>query len=149
MSSGRFVTKYKEDATIQDGVKKAFEKQDAIDEQRDARKTFELNLELCKINRENEKARVYTLSSIYLALMSGIVIKSGDKISVVKKTTREPISLVIRTTDGRMETIPYLEKYLTQDFRLREELQENDEGKKWVEVEDKENESKFYLVSKR
>lgn len=149
MAGGRFITKYNEDSTIQEGVKKALDKQDAIDELRNARKAIESNLELCKINRENEKARVYTLSSIYWALMSGTVIKPGDRISVVKKTTREPISLIIRTTDGRMEAIPYLEKYLTQDFRLREELQENDEGKRWVEVEDKENESIFYLVSKR
>ncbi len=149
MNISRLITKYDQDGTIHDGIKKALKKQDAIDEQEHIRSALKNNLLMCRLNRKKEKERIYIWSSIYAALMQERVIKSGDKISVLRKTAREPINIVVLTPDGKQETIPYIEKYLTQDFRLKEALDDSDTGKKLVEVKDMLNCANYFIISKR
>lgn len=149
MNSSRLITKYDQEGTVHDGIKKALKKQDAIDEQEHIRSALESNLLMCRLTKKKEKERIYILSSIYAALMHERVIKSGDKISAIRKTTREPVSVVILTPDGKQEMIPYIEKYLTQDFRLKESLDDSDAGKKLVEVKDMLNCANYFIISKR
>jgi hypothetical protein len=142
---------------VEDNAKKmkqaiALEKKDQLNEAIAARRAVEDNakkMEQAKALKEKEKAGVFIQSSIYDALKKHNNIKKGDTISVIRRTSREPLNLVIITVDCRQELIPFHEKNYSQDFLIKSELEEADQSKEWVEVDDRITFRQYYIVSKR
>jgi hypothetical protein len=142
---------------LEDNIRKleqarSLEKKDQLNEAIAARRAVEDNakkMEQAKALKEKEKAGVFIQSSIYDALKKHNNIKKGDTISVIRRTSREPLNLVIITVDCRQELIPFHEKNYSQDFLIKSELEEADQSKEWVEVDDRITFRQYYIVSKR
>jgi hypothetical protein len=151
MKSSKLVSKFREDITAQEGIERAVRKQDQIDEEKSNRKAIEDNIkkiEQTKALKEEERVGILIQSSIYDALKKGKNIKKGDTISVIRRLSREPGSLVIVTDDSKQELIPFLERSYLQDFRIKDKLAEPDQSKDWVEVHDSIASKQYYIISK-
>ena len=151
MKSSKLVSKFREDITAQEGIERAVRKQDQIDEEKSNRKAIEDNIkkiEQTKALKEAERVGILIQSSIYDALKKGKNIKKGDTISVIRRLSREPGSLVIVTDDSKQELIPFLERSYLQDFRIKDKLAEPDQSKDWVEVHDSIASKQYYIISK-
>ncbi|MBF0505761.1 MAG: hypothetical protein HQL09_02900 [Nitrospirae bacterium] len=151
MKHCRLLSKFREGITAQEGIEISTRKQDEIDEQKAYRQAIEDNIrkvEQTKALKEAEREAIFIQSSIYDALKKGNKIKKGDKISVVRRTSPKPGSLVIITEDSKQELISFLERSCLHDFRIKDELTELDKSKDWVEVNDEIAWEKYYIVSK-
>ncbi|MGD0280915.1 MAG: hypothetical protein ABSB95_00970 [Dissulfurispiraceae bacterium] len=129
---------------------KTLEKKSRKGETEPACKVFEDNAQkIEQALKEAERTGVFIQSSIYEALKKHNHVNKGDTISVVRMTSREPVSLVIITVESRQELIPFHERNYSQDFRTKSELGEDDQSKEWVQVDDRIACKQYFIVGKR
>ncbi|MBF0557423.1 MAG: hypothetical protein HQL08_01440 [Nitrospirae bacterium] len=148
MNKSQLVTMFLEEGTAKEAIERALKKQAEIDARKADREAIEDNMKKSEQAKETERIEMFVHSSIYDALMNHKHMKKGDTISVLHRTSRVSGSLAVITADSKQELIPYLEKSHLQDFRIKDELMEEDQSKDWVKVDDRIAGKQYYIVSR-